>query len=400
MAQYRLSVQKAVSRGKGKSGVAKAAYNARDKIRDERTGELKDYSRNKNEVTFSGIFVDPKRNAPARLLQDRSALWNTASAAENRKDAREAQEIIVNLPHELSDQQRRFMLTDFVREHITRGTWRIADVNMHAAPKHGDDRNIHAHILMTVREIGPDGFGKKLPDVTPQQIRHWKEKWAERGAKELRKAGFEIEADRWAVGYMDLPKQREEALKRGDLAYAETLNREATKHLGPHVASMERKGIETDRGNVEREKTAANLETANLKSELAEIQKQIAAAEREAPLAFTVTGSRETKHAEINALAAMLQKPEPRAPANDNELREKLAAFGFDAGKAATLEKWQELGREADAGRITQKDRFRDMAQYLWHEADKERRNAQTPKETRGEQPGERERQQKIDRDR
>ena len=137
-------------------------------------------------------------------MQDRAALWNAASAAEKRKDAREAQEIIVNLPHELSDQQRRFMLTDFVREHITRGTGRIADVNIHAAPKHGDDRNIHAHILMTVREIGPDGFGKKLPDVTPQQIRHWKEKWAERGAKELRKAGFEIEADRWAVGYMDL----------------------------------------------------------------------------------------------------------------------------------------------------------------------------------------------------
>ena len=132
MAQYRCSVQKALSRGKGQSAVAKAAYNAREKIRDERTGELKDYSRNKHEVLFSGIFVDPKRNAPA-WVQDRSALWNAASAAEKNKNAREAQEIIVNLPHELSDQQRRFMLTDFVREQITRGTGRIADVRPYLA---------------------------------------------------------------------------------------------------------------------------------------------------------------------------------------------------------------------------------------------------------------------------
>jgi ATP-dependent exoDNAse (exonuclease V) alpha subunit len=236
---------------------------------------LKNYSRSKDEVVFSGIFVDPKRNAPA-WVQDREKLWNAASAAEKRKDAREAQEIILNLPHELTDEQRRFMLTDFVREPITRGTGRIADVNMHAAHKHGDDRNIHAHVLMTVREIGPEGFDGKRLEADTKQVLHWKQKWAERGAKELRKAGFEIEADRWAVGYMDLPKQREEALKRGDLAYAETLNREATKHLGPNVASMERKGIETDRGNAHREiqqrNEQARANNAALKRELAEIQ--------------------------------------------------------------------------------------------------------------------------------
>jgi MobA/MobL family protein len=357
MAQCRCSIQNPISRGKGKSAVAKAAYNARDKIRDERTGELKNYSRSKDEVVFSGIFVDPKRNAPA-WVQDREKLWNAASAAEKRKDAREAQEIILNLPHELTAEQRRFMLTDFVREHITRGTGRVADVNIHAAPKHGDDRNIHAHVLMTVREIGPEGFdgGKRL-EADSKQILHWKQKWAERGAKELRKAGFEIEADRWAVGHLTLDRQRQAALERGDVAHAQSLDREPTKHLGPNVASMERKGVETDRGNVERETVSANLETAKLKSELAEIQKQIAAAEREAPLASTLAGSREIRErnakrekpapaetargtlaggdrekerpandnlqrAEIRALAAMLQKQkgeEHGTPANDNE---------------------------------------------------------------------------------
>ena len=195
-----------------------------------RPGQLKNYSRSKDEVVFSGIFVDPKRNAPAWVL-DREKLWNAASAAEKRKDAREAQEIILNLPHELTDEQRRFMLTDFVREPITRGTGRIADVNMHAAHKHGDDRNIHAHVLMTVREIGPEGFDGKRLEADTKQVLHWKQKWAERGAKELRKAGFEIEADRWAVGYMDLPKQREEALKRGEYLTHEQVGQRLERFL-------------------------------------------------------------------------------------------------------------------------------------------------------------------------
>lgn len=283
MSQYRFSVRNPISRGKGHSAVAKAAYNAREAIRDERTGQMHDYSRKKDEVLFSGIFMDPKRNAP-EWAQDRAALWNAASAAEKRKDARQAQEIILNLPYELTDQQRRYMLTDFVREQITRGTGRVADVVIHAAPKHGDERNIHAHILMSVRAIGPEGFAEKLPEVTPEQIMHWKEKWAERGAKELRKAGLEIEADRWAVGHLDLRRQRQAAVERGDLAYAETLDREPTKHLGPQVAAMQRKGVETDRGNIYRDTVESNKTVAELKAELAAVEKQITAEQvREKP---------------------------------------------------------------------------------------------------------------------
>lgn len=136
MAQYRCSVQNPVSRGKGQSAVAKAAYNARDVIRDDLIGGMKDYSRYEGgqaTVVFSGIFVDPKRNAPD-WVQDRARLWNEAATAEKAANAREAQELILNLPHELTDQQRRFMLTDFVREQITRGTGRVADVNRPRRP--------------------------------------------------------------------------------------------------------------------------------------------------------------------------------------------------------------------------------------------------------------------------
>jgi Relaxase/Mobilisation nuclease domain len=84
-----------------------------------------------------------------------------------------------------------------------------------------------------------------------------------------------------------------------------------------------------------------------------------------------------TARAEIRALAAMLQKQkseERGAPVNDNEaVKERMLAFGFDP-KPATVAKWQELGGKVDAGGITEKDRLREMAQYLWLEADKERR--------------------------
>jgi hypothetical protein len=91
----------------------------------------------------------------------------------------------------------------------------------------------------------------------------------------------------------------------------------------------------------------------------------------------------------------------PKPPSKDNEaLKERMAAFGFDAAKSATFEKWQELDRKVDAGRITEKDRFRDMAQHLWDEADKDRRRAQIAKENQSKQQSTIQRQRESDRDR
>jgi hypothetical protein len=166
------------------------------------------------------------------------------------------------------------MLTDFCRE-VTRGTRRIADANMHKAPKHGDDRNIHAHILLTVREIGQDGSTGKRLEVTPEQLDNWKEKWAARGARELRKAAFSLEADRWAVGHLTKEKQCDAALKRLDLEHAATLMGPATKHLGPEAAAMERNGKGSDRSDIRREDLGAGQEMVKLKRELAIVEKQI-----------------------------------------------------------------------------------------------------------------------------
>ena len=157
MAVYHFTA-KIVSRAKGQSAIAKAAYNARESLENKRTGQVCDYTRSTHSaVLFSGIFAPKEAPDWAR---DREQLWNYVEAAEKRKDSQLAREIEIALPHELTDQQRQWLVIDFVRETFLRRGM-VADVAIHAPDRDGDDRNYHAHILLTTREIGPDGFGEK-----------------------------------------------------------------------------------------------------------------------------------------------------------------------------------------------------------------------------------------------
>jgi len=294
MAEYRFSA-KIVSRGAGQSVIAKAAYNARAALHDERTGALKDYSRG-NGLEFSGIFAP--EHAP-EWMKDREKLWNAVELQEDgttrRATAQLARNIELNLPHELNADQRRQLVRDFVREQFLRQGM-VADVAIHAPDRHSDERNYHAHILFTLREIDGDGFSS-------QKARHWnskalnlqwREKWAELGARYLEKAGFTKEAERYSYGHFTLPKQRSIALERGDLEHAEALDREATKHKGPHVAAMERRGMETERGQLDND----TLEENKLRAELREVEKAIAAEQR-----------REKWHDRQDELKAPAQRP-------------------------------------------------------------------------------------------
>jgi len=269
---YHLNV-KVVSRGGGHSVIAKAAYNAREKILEQRTGETKDYTRAGDRPLWSGIFAG--RDAP-QWVQDRAQFWNEADRAEKRKDAQLAYNFIGSLPHQLTDQQREYIVKDFAREQfLRRGV--VADVNIHRPDPKGDDRNYHVHMLVTMREITPEGFGKRVLNWQDreQNLERWREKWAERGARELEKAGLHMEAERWRVGHLDLERQREAALERCDLAHAEKLNREATKHRGPQIDAMERKGIETDRGVIYRDTVDRNEAIAPLRAQLDELNREI-----------------------------------------------------------------------------------------------------------------------------
>lgn len=241
-----------VSRTQGHSAVAASAYRARAELADARTGQTHDYRKayGGDDLIFAGIYA-PK-NAP-EWAQDREALWNAAEARETRKDSRLARDFQLDLPHELSPEQNRYLVQDWVKENFTRHGY-VADVAIHKAHSHGDARNVHAHIMVPTRRIDADGFAALKDDAlnSTEQLQAWRANWARHLAHHLDRHGHGQQAERMEVGHLRLDKQRAAALKRGDLEWAEQLDREPQMHYGKAASAMERRGVETDKGAVNR----------------------------------------------------------------------------------------------------------------------------------------------------
>ena len=144
---------KSISRGSGQSAVASASYRSGEILEDKRYGKTHDYS--KRSGVMSTDIILPSALAAAGATIDRSDLWNKAESAEKRKDARVAREWLVNLPHELSEQDRKTLAHKFAQTLANRyGT--IADCAIHKPTQReidrgADPRNFHAHIMFTTR---------------------------------------------------------------------------------------------------------------------------------------------------------------------------------------------------------------------------------------------------------
>ena len=150
---------KSISRGNGQSAVASASYRAGVELEDKRYGKTHDYS--KKHGVMSADIILPTALAAANAEISRSELWNKAEAAEKRVDARVAREWLVNLPYELSEQDRKELAHQFAQTLADRyGT--IADCAIHEPTQKeidrgADPRNFHAHILFTTRTAELDG---------------------------------------------------------------------------------------------------------------------------------------------------------------------------------------------------------------------------------------------------
>ena len=147
MAIYHLEA-KIVSRGTGRSAVAAAAYMSCSKILNDYDGVLHDFTR-KRGLVWSQTFLP--ENAPPEWA-DRSILWNAVEEAEKTKDSRLAREFVVALPIEMEKEQWIELLTEFVQNQFV-GDGMCADAAIHDT----DGHNSHAHILLTVRPLNPDG---------------------------------------------------------------------------------------------------------------------------------------------------------------------------------------------------------------------------------------------------
>ncbi len=185
MASYHLSV-KVFGRSGGKSAPAAAAYRARTALTDNRQGLSFDYSA-KQDLGFSVIMAPD--HAPA-WVYDRSSLWNAVEASEKRKDSQVAREVEIALPKELTLEQNIELLKEFTQKNFV-DLGMIADVNIH-----NNEKNPHAHIMLTTREITPDGFGKKNTDWNKREnVLIWREGWANLQNIHLQQAGFDIQVD-------------------------------------------------------------------------------------------------------------------------------------------------------------------------------------------------------------
>lgn len=257
MASYHCSI-KPVSRGKGRSGIAAAAYRAGVCLKDERTGEVHDYTR-KQGVEHTELVL------PERVSLDREQLWNAAEGTEKRKDARVAREFELALPAELTPEQRRELATDFAKSLVDKyGV--AADVAVHEPSRKGDQRNHHAHILITTRQVTAQGLGEKTDleredkalralgkPPGREQIEALRADWATRCNTTLERAGH-------------LERVSHKSLE------AQGIEREPTNHLGPVATAMERRGVSTERGDLNRAR--ADQEQQAERQELASLERQ------------------------------------------------------------------------------------------------------------------------------
>jgi len=239
-----------ISRSKGRSSTAASAYRSAERVVDRRTGEVHDYTR-KHGVEHTEIIAP--EHAPD-WARDRSALWNAVEQIERRKDAQVSREVRVALPSELTPEQNRDLVRGFVQaQFVDRGM--IADIALHAPGREGDQRNHHAHIMLTTRAVGPGGFGAKERDWNAKELLvDWRGSWAEHVNQTLERCHV-----RERVDHRTLEAQREEALSRAyeaerhgderthieEMARAVELDRPPLPDVGARGWSMMRRGIAT-----------------------------------------------------------------------------------------------------------------------------------------------------------
>lgn len=253
MAIFHLST-KPISRKSGRSATASSAYRSGSKIEDKRTGLTHDYTK-KQGVIASDCFLTQNNE---KIKLDRSQVWNIAEVKEKRKDARTAREIIINLPHELNEKQRAELVAEFA-ESVAKKYNVAIDYSIHLPDKEGDQRNHHCHIMMTTRtaeldknnnlvlgdktalELGNKDLAKLDLPTSQEQIKDLRREWAETANKHLEMAELSERIDHRSHkdrGLQTLP----------------------TIKLGWQATAMERKGVQTDKGDYNRQIHATNAE--------------------------------------------------------------------------------------------------------------------------------------------
>ena len=251
MAIYHLST-KPISRSSGRSAVASVAYRAGIEITDERLGKTYDYTK-RSGVLWTGLAT------PHGLSINRNELWNRAEKTETRSNSRTAREIVINIPHELmhGNQSAGKMLAYEFATNLSQKYQIAVDVAVHAPDKQGDNRNYHAHLLLTTRQITQDKdgrfeFGKKSQlEMSNTQLKQAGLLSNQDELKEIRRAWAELANTYLAEHGLDERIDHRSHADRGLLTLP-------TVKMGWQATELERKGIKTDVGDQNRAIKAYN----------------------------------------------------------------------------------------------------------------------------------------------
>ncbi|WP_312283629.1 MobQ family relaxase [Candidatus Igneacidithiobacillus taiwanensis] len=370
MAIYHLSV-KTISRSSGRSATGAAAYRAGVKITDNRTGEIHDYTRKKG-VEHAELVLPA--DAP-EWASDREALWNEAEATEKRKNSTVAREIEIALPSELSPEERKRLALDFARE-VVECHGCAADVAIHAPGKGGDQRNHHAHILLTTRRLGPDGLGEKTRELDDKKtgselVAQWRERFATLQNERLQENGIAARVDHRSLE-------------------AQGIEREPTRHLGPAATGYERREKQPSDRRIQLEQEAAErlarakelgeLERASREQEqtIIDLSGDIKAAIAERDRRKNILERAQARHqgrsiedrvqirkrwmqrkqarriAERNAITAAEQRPGIRHPQREQwqAYRERILTEAYNRDLAQALGRWVKVEQKPEGLRI------------------------------------------------
>ena len=253
MAIYHLSI-KIISRGKGKSAVAASAYRSGEKIKNEYDGIVHDFTR-KGGIAYTEILLP--QNAPEEF-SNRSVLWNSVEKIEKSKNSQLAREIEVALPKELDREKQINLVREYVKENFVK-VGMCADIALHDK----NDGNPHCHILLTMRPLNEDttwGAKSKKEYILDEKGEKVKLKNGNYKTRKINTTDWneQEKAEEWRKAWADITNKYLEENSIQDKVDHRSYQRQGieqipTIHLGVSATQMEKKGIATDRGNINRE---------------------------------------------------------------------------------------------------------------------------------------------------
>lgn len=259
MAIYHLCI-KIISRGKGKSAVAASAYRSGEKIKNEYDGVVHDFTR-KGGIAHTEILLP--QNAP-KEFSDRGTLWNSVEKIEKSKNSQLAREIEVALPKELDREKQINLVRDYVKENFVK-VGMCADIALHDK----NDENPHAHILLTMRPLNEDktwGAKSRKEYILDENGEKVKLKNGNYKTRKINTVDWneQDKAEHWRKAWADITNKYLEENNIQDKVDHRSYQRQGieqipTIHLGVSATQMEKKGIATDRGNINREIKHQNM---------------------------------------------------------------------------------------------------------------------------------------------